>query len=108
MLHPRAAATYPNSENEEDEDFPPSISQRRVPARPKVILKGRDTKLLLATDSGTRLKEKRSFERTRRWAEEAEESRRVRLEQTDDEDHTEGLVDDRCKLMVCDLGKADG
>jgi hypothetical protein len=102
MLHPRAVQRYPTEENDDEEDFPPSISQRRVPSRPRATERG-DTKLLLPTDNGPGLKEKRSFERTKRWAEVAEESRRVKLGRevvvdVDDEDHTEGLVDDHCEL----------
>jgi hypothetical protein len=96
MLHPHRSGCPLRAQagsSSDDEDFPPSISQRRISPRSKA--KG-DARLLLPEDSVPAVREKRSFERTRRWAEEAEYSRR----QSDESDSAEGLVDDRCKCSA--------
>lgn len=102
-----------SSSSEGEEDFPPSISQRRGVTRSAVHRKGRgkeqsvERHLLLPVQGDRTLREKRSFERTRKWAEEAENLRRSRLEgkgrYDEPEDSIEGLISDlrESSLYLC-------
>lgn len=112
MLQPRTPqygrVAKEGSFSDPEEDFPPSISQRRAPARSSTKNKeakdrGTSGKLLLPIDSTNTVKEKRSFERTRKWAQEAEDLRIVRMGgQTRyqmDESSVEGSADDHCEYF---------
>lgn len=115
--HGRSPGEQAESVADED-DFPPSISQRRVNrSRCADSKSSKNTTFIKEGNSGlldlpqerssNSLKEKRSFERTKQWAEEAERSRRastVELEDLRDlhddlEEVLEGLVSDTCKCL---------